>query len=232
MTPEERHARLDSLSRQIERHPGIPHARALLRYKLTRDILAGNGDTLKRVLLDIEGGIACPPSDLATMKQRLTSLDSLLMAQLHNWVAGAHTVVDHMRNMMNDEALVRPEHLARYQAKVDVLSATPIAKLVKGMRNYILHRELPGVAHSINLGTLAIQISLDWKGMSEGKWPRVVRDFMDARLPIVRLLPLVEEYETLVKEFHYWFVLDYNQEHGAALLDLERLQKEFRQVRG
>lgn len=63
--------------------------------------------------------------------------------RVHNFVAGALTLVEHTRIFMRENYGNTPT-LDRYQAKVDAdFKDQPLVRFVQDLRNYILHNGLP-----------------------------------------------------------------------------------------
>lgn len=151
---------------------------------------------------------------------------------LHNFLAAAMTLVDHTRIHVRDlYAGTNLEKLVHERIKVQFLDS-PLARFVKGLRNYSLHKELPLTsAHfhwqqdkefifSIKLVTARLR---EWDG-----WKGPARTYLDGLKGDPDLKTIIDDYAKLIIDFHNWFREEQRMLHKTAFEETNRLQEELR----
>jgi hypothetical protein len=130
---------------------------------------------------------------------------------LHNFLASATSLIDHTRRHIqlaySEESRVRIQYSAGVEAR---FASWEIAEVVKGLRNYTLHRQLPvarshlvwspdqGARAGVVLSRTAL---LEWDG-----WKPQAREFLaQASSDELSLDDIVREYSERVREFYDWF---------------------------
>jgi hypothetical protein len=160
--------------------------------------------------------------------------------RIHNFVAAALTLVEHtrifMRQHYSDTSI-----LDRYQAKVDAEFANePLVKFVQDLRNFMLHKGLPGSEMFLNFKsnpdlpngggvlTTGIRIRaaqlLTWDG-----WSVPARTFIEKAGEFVDIRAFAEAYTDNIVSFHDWLQDELDQFHLADLDELRALQNSMNQ---
>jgi hypothetical protein len=151
-----------------------------------------------------------------------------LSRALHNYLASAFTLIDHVRRIMrnrNDE--VATKHHERLDALPDVLELP----FVKNLRNYTLHQTLPVVRHELEIThpnhqamTMDSRIQLDvvsllkWKG-----WSAASKRFLAQCGDHVDLRPVIQKHGEAVLTLNAHLLNDLLEANKADLADLNRL---------
>ena len=127
---------------------------------------------------------------------------------LHNYVASAHTLVDHARHFYN-KYYSNNADMRDYQAMVKRLFIDePEPVFIKGLRNYTMHYGLPPISSKISFSPnsaehtvlLARAQLLEWD-----KWPPNARKWMEDQQSDIDLYKIVLTYKELYSKFYTWF---------------------------
>jgi len=158
---------------------------------------------------------------------------------LHNFLAGAQSLVDHTRVFKNK--MYKGHRLKKvYQEKVDRdLKHSPIVCFVQDLRNYVLHKQLPIASAQLSLkgggGTITefdSTIKLDVNELREwDKWKPESRIYLDSLDDKVQIREVVEKYEGVIRAFYQWFGEQQTQVHRVEFDELSRLGTRYEQVR-
>lgn len=155
---------------------------------------------------------------------------------LHNFLAGASTLMDHTRVLIN-ELYVGKEFRAEYQKKVDeVFAGSSIAGFVKRLRNWQTHCGLVPLLWQATLDdaasekiTLSVQLSLEALRAWDG-WDKRAKEFLAAARPPLRLCNVVQEYHDLVKQFYSWLESRMLEIHRTAFDERTALLERYRDL--
>ena len=158
---------------------------------------------------------------------------------LHNFLAGAQSLVDHTRVFKNK--MYKGHRFKKvYQEKVDRdLSHSPIVCFVQDLRNYVLHKQLPIASATLSFkgegGTITefdSTVKLDVNELRAwNKWKPESRAYLDSLDDKVQIRELVEKYEGAIKAFYQWFGEQQAQVHHSEFAELSRLETRYEQVR-
>jgi hypothetical protein len=134
-------------------------------------------------------------------RTRLEGFIDEVTRRLHNFLAGAKTLVDHTRVLKNK---MYKDHRFKkvYQEKVDRdLSCSPIVCFVQDLRNYVLHKQLPIASAELSLkgggGTITESdstIKLDVNELREwDEWKPESRMYLDSLDDKVQIREVIEK---------------------------------------
>jgi hypothetical protein len=157
---------------------------------------------------------------------------------LHNFLAGAQSLVEHTRVFKNK--MYKGHRFQKvYQEQVDRdLKHAPIVCFVQDLRNYVLHKQLPIASAQLNLtggeGTIAefdSTVRLDVTELREwDKWKPESRVYLDSLDDRVQIREVVEKYEDAIGAFYQWFGEQQSQVHRVEFDELSRLETRYEQV--
>jgi hypothetical protein len=159
---------------------------------------------------------------------------------LHNFLAGATTLVDHTRAFKND--VYKGKSFEKvYQAKVERdLRDSPIVSFVQDLRNYALHKQLPITSAEFsfasdegdnNIKDYDSTIKLDVNSLREwDRWRAKSRVYLDALDDKVKVKEVAEQYEAAIRSFYQWFGEQQNQLHRVEFEELSSLETQYSQV--
>jgi hypothetical protein len=158
---------------------------------------------------------------------------------LHNFLAGAKSLVDHTR-VFKDKMYKDHGFSKVYQEKIDRdLKHSPIVSFVQDLRNYVLHKQLPIASATLSFsgggGTIKEfdnTIKLDVNELREwDKWKPESRVYLDSLDDKVQIREIVDEYEDAIRAFYQWFGEQQAQVHRSEFAELSRLETRYDQVR-
>jgi hypothetical protein len=143
----------------------------------------------------------------------------------HNFVAGAKTLVDHTRNIATQ--LYENTHFWQvYQSEVDrCFTSNPVIQFVHGLRNYILHKDLPLTSASLSSSfETAVRINIvilrEWD-----RWKPVAREYLETCADNEKIENIASTYYKAILEFHEWFFNNQKKLHEQAFSETNALRQ-------
>jgi hypothetical protein len=159
------------------------------------------------------------------------AFNAALINALHNYCAGVGTLADHSRPLTQDWTGELAEEMV---ARKEQLLSNPEVTFVKDLRNFMLHRSLPFLGHTLRLGdvntdrpTNEMQIELSATELlrSDG-WTRPSKDFLAGYEEKVALLPIIEKHGQVVVEFNQWVIGALAEANREALAEANAIVAE------
>jgi len=151
-----------------------------------------------------------------------------VIQRLHNYVAATMTLVDHSRRLMRDRTGSLAEEFGTRKAS---LLQNPEVRFIQDLRNFMLHRSLPLLAHRLRLSggiseeargesemLLGTEDLLAWDG-----WSSASRGWIEARGADISLRPLIVQHSALVYEINYWLLDALTAENQAPLAEANEI---------
>lgn len=157
----------------------------------------------------------------------------LLTNRLLNYLAANGALIDHTRiatNSLDSDGTVMHEFEDRKKSVVAMESVG----FIKDLRNFVLHRNLPFLGHTIAFGpgadgggvamtasTIELSTSqlLDW-----GKWSSGSRDFLKSvGGEKLALLPLIEAHGAAMSQLHRWLINALEEEMSVFIAEMNDL---------
>ena len=147
--------------------------------------------------------------------------DFWLQAQrhLHNYLASATALRDHMRRLSNAET--DNEFKAKYRQKIEVIAKSPLASVVHDLRSYVQHNDVTPVGaimstKSGNANETYISLTcselLNWS-----RWKKSSRDYLLGAGKSLRLRDVLGPYQTMIAELSDWFLSELCRIHRQEL---------------
>jgi hypothetical protein len=155
----------------------------------------------------------------------------------HNFVAAALTLVEHTRIFMRDNYGDLPI-FGHYQSKVDAdFAHEPLAKFVKDLRNYMLHKGLPNSEMYLNFeskpdrpegGSIETGIHIRTAPLLEwDRWSLEARTYVESCGEFVDVRTFAEAYTDRTVAFYSWLQGELDQFHSTDLDELRALEETF-----
>ena len=205
-------ADLEEANRRITEHPAY---REYLEIRALERSIVGVLVPNLRELVGLLDAAATNP-DLAmeliqnvrepTVRERF---HAQLTQRLHNYLASAQSLVDHVRRLVRGR---QDPFLQQFERRKAELLANPEVPFMINLRNYMLHRTLPGFAHTLSVTEvntpnqrmeseveLGVAELLEWDG-----WTAPARKFLKAQGEVLRLRPVVKTHGKLLFELNTW----------------------------
>ncbi|MGA9315882.1 MAG: hypothetical protein WBV77_14785 [Solirubrobacteraceae bacterium] len=152
-------ARLDDAQRRLNEHPG--YREYIACEELARTVNA----ILVRNLDELLALLARPTWDQALAVELFQNMyrpdareayEAAVTQRLHNYVAGAATLVDHARRLMKGRTGTIAEEFEGRKAEV---IANPEVPFIKDLRNFVLHQAHPFLGHTVRIhGQLMVRL--------------------------------------------------------------------------
>jgi hypothetical protein len=162
---------------------------------------------------------------------------------VHNFVAAAHTLVEHTRVFMREHYATTPMQQVYLKKIKDDFTNLPLARFVQDLRNYILHRGLPASDYYFYADqdpdepeegqtfTMGIRYKtsdlLEWDG-----WKPPAREYLTSIGEHLDIHVFTDEYVQRVVNFHQWLDEELNNFHSDDLAQLRSLQSQLRNMMG
>jgi hypothetical protein len=218
------------LHEDILAHPGKKYLDALMTYSVSKNILAGNGVQLRKLLELLEDPKRALKLFSDDNHAPLRDLQSEVVRHFHNFLAAARTLVDHTRAIMNEE-IISEAHRSEYRLEVSrVFAADPLIGFMHELRNYTLHKSIPITSLQLSLHPTsgefdsAIHIDLDRMANWDG-WRPAGKAFIEANRPKIRMMVLIDSYEDKIRKFYEWFCLRFQKHYQGEMDGVLALQK-------
>ena len=222
----------DELQKKIKSHPGKPIFDALQVYGVSLNFLFGNCNQLRQLVCLLED--PKDPAKIMGIDQRthLQSLFDETNRHFHNFLTSVTTLVDHTRNLMGED-FVKLEHRQEYQNKVNALFANdPLAQFLKDLRNYITHYAVPHIGFAKRFGSILAntapgELYVDMDHLeTKFHWSSPSRKFIEMNQPKMRMLKLVDDYETKTRCFTDELMATFKKHRGLELDGVVALMQE------
>lgn len=221
-----------SLREAILAHPGKKYLDTLTTYSICKNILAGNGVQLRKLLELLEDSKRalhlCTPDE----RDQLRMLQSEVVRHLHNFLASARTLVDHTRAIMN-EPFISEAHRTEYREEVArVFGGDLLIGFMHELRNFALHRSIPITSLQLSLHPTsglfdsAVLVDLDQMADWEG-WRSAGKAFIGSHRPTIRIMILVDGYEGKIKGLSEWFCLQFQKHYEKEMGEVLAMQKQW-----
>jgi len=181
-------------------------------------------------LIEILEGVASG-SDLAVeMIENITSAQvgagvaSRFNRHLHNYVAGASSLIDHARRMTRD----RDDAVTReYEKRKAQVIVNPEIPFIVGLRNLSLHRSLPIIGYTLSMtqtGLERSEVELSVADLLDSdRWNGTMREYISAfgeRLPV---RPVVTRHHELVLDLNSWLINELQGANRVPLVEANEL---------
>ena len=218
---------------EIDESRGMAYLNQCKGRSFSLNIFVGNLQELKKCCKLIETpevGLRLMSSEHSVQAHRES------MRLFHNFLASAKSLVDHTRVFVED-AYAGTQVQASYKQRVaNTFSTDPLSKFVQDLRNYMVHKGLPGCQMSID----ANNIGRDGKGVVEttvslkkadlmtwDRWHPLSRDYLENAPGQIKLSALAASYGDKVLSFYNWFDSALNEFHAQDLNELKDLQERY-----
>jgi hypothetical protein len=172
-------------------------------------------------------------------RAKLESFIDEVTRRLHNFLAGAKTLVDHTRVFKNEMYKGHRFEKVYLEKLHRDLSRSPVVRFVQDLRNYVLHKQLPIASAELSFkrgegtsmefdSTIKLDVNKlrEWDG-----WKPESRVYLDTLDDKVQIREVVEKYEAAIRSFYQWFGEQQEQLHRVEFDELSELETQYEQVR-
>ncbi len=159
---------------------------------------------------------------------------------LFNYLAATHARVEHMRRLTRYLWTGFADSERDYnRLVVETFAESPVHLWMIGLRNYMLHHELPFISGRVSVGTNGISVSISLNTaelVNRHDWTILARRYMDEHAPAVNVSDAVREYSHMVAEFDEGVAARYRKDHAQDLAEYRSAKREneatFRRLTG
>ena len=163
-------------------------------------------------------------------RNRLDLFMNDVIRLFHNYLAGAATLLDHIRTLQG-EPYVGADFSDEYRTRWDQQFAdSSLPQFVEDLLAHMLHQGLPLAVAELNFGRgsgveVNSAIKLDAIKLGEWeRWSKKGREYLSTLDDKVRLDDIAREHAAVVAGFYQWFVARQTEANQQALEELEELE--------
>lgn len=154
------------------------------------------------------------------------------MRLLHNFLAAAFTLVDHTRIVARELYCGVAFHQEYQERIAGDFGAFEIARFMKGLRNWMVHRGLLPIClrtAALSPDKIEATIILDVGELKKwGDWDTLSRKYLDNAPSHLLLRNVVTLYHDRVQEFYHWLQRRMDELHAKDMEEWASLQRELR----
>jgi hypothetical protein len=223
--------KLREAERRIAEHPGYrEHLKIEALNRSLNSVFIPNWKELL-ALLDAAATNEMLATELVQNVRKPTirdRFDAALTQRLHNYLAGAQSLVDHVRRLMRNRSGSIAEEFTRRKQE---LLQNPEVPFMEDFRNFVLHRELPYISHSISMGRIGTALRMTksevelgvWQLLKWEKWKPLAREFLKAQGNVLILRPVIKKHGQLMIGLNGWLHNELAKANKQALIEVNKL---------
>jgi len=199
-------AEMRQVSDELEAMPEYRRLSVIRQFSTSVALFDANARELKNLVTNAEAAAI----ELWRVENRpkLQALQMELMRFVHNFVASAFTLVDHARrfyseNYKSDARFPDYEERVRHDFGED-----PLSQFVQGLRNYVLHKELPDLVTAMSYEQGRDVRHRHYWRLAELKtfdrWNASAKRFLAEAKADIDIGEIIELYTAKVRTFYKW----------------------------
>lgn len=229
--PDDLSDRLKDAERRISEHPGYKaHAANSALLMTINGVFVPNWHELLPLLEQASSNVGLA-FELVQNVHRPDVRDQFqaqMTQRLHNYLASAMTLVDHVRRIMagRDDSISQ-----EFERRKKDMVANLEVPFMQDLRNFTVHRTLPLLAHRVSMTNLnspderfesEVELSvshlLEWD-----RWSVATRRFLTDQSEVIVLRPIVRTHGQLVLQLNSWLYDELGRANAQALVEVNRL---------
>jgi DNA polymerase III alpha subunit (gram-positive type) len=222
---------LQELDREIEVSEGYRFYNRMSLLEKSYFVFDVNYLNLKHILNEFEQPMVFLKLWEEKNRNRFDLFINDVIRLLHNYLAGARTLLDHIRMLQDDmfrEIDFSDEYRTRWNQQ---FGGSALPQFVEDLLIYMLHKGVPFALAELSFDRLgsgvevdsAIRLDTSKLGEWDG-WSEKGREYLDTLDYKVRLDDIVKEHAANLAAFHQWFVTRQSELHQEAAKELEELK--------
>jgi hypothetical protein len=155
-----------------------------------------------------------------------------LTRRLHNFTASAASLLNHTERLYKRH-YKKKGLFPEYETKLKTHFAWPVARFVEGLRDYMAHFRLPGIALETRILDFGIermshQLTIPKKSLLEYRWEPDVKKFIETYADkSIDIWHAVDNYHRHVLKFYEWFATKQREIHRKEYAMVSRAQEEL-----
>jgi hypothetical protein len=226
---------LQQLKREIEASDGYRLRNRMNLLERSYFVFDTNYLNLKHILNEFEQPMVFIKLWEEKTRNRFDLFISDVIRLFHNYLAGANTLLYHIRTL-HEEFSLRDDLTDEYQSRWnEQFGYRALPNFLEDLLSYVLYEGLPFALAELNFGRVGVgmevssAIRLDTRRLGEwGRWSEKGREYLNSLDDKAKFEGIVNEHAATVVDFYQWFVARQSELQGEALEEL----KEFESKRG
>lgn len=230
--PDEHQRALRESEATLATHPAVREFHDVLALRRILDVWHLNWGELTRLLEAVATTEQLGMELVQNLRAPLVrdATHQVTTQRLHNYVAGTMSVVDHVRRLMKGRSGTTADEYERRRVEV---TADNIIPFVQDLRNFILHRTVPGFAARVSLGdgeqqpAMRTELGLDRSQLLEwGGWKARSRAFLSGQADLLELRPIIARHGQLIGGLNGWLLTRLAKDNEPGLQEANILVAE------
>jgi hypothetical protein len=230
--------KLKELDQKLEASEGYRIYTKVDFLKKSYFVFDGNYLTLKHVLDEFEQPMTFLKLWDQTNHDRLDLFMSDIIRLFHNYLAGAGTLLDHVRAFKED-VYQGTSFADEYQRRVEhQVENSSLHHFVQDLRKYMMHKGFPFALAELKLGSVSggvevhSAIRLDVAELRNWEeWSDEGHEHLNTLGNKAKLDDIVSEHASIVADLYNWFLKKQSELHQKAFEELAELQGEREHLR-
>lgn len=155
----------------------------------------------------------------------------MLDQRLHNYLASAAALVDHTRRLFGRYS--GTPVATEYEHRKEAVARVPVVGFVKDLRNFLLHRRIPFVGHTVKIipgpgGGIRATMEVSVRGLTDWSgWRGPAKAYLRTSGDTIRLSTVPVEYDAQIDALYDWVFAQFGPLHGADIDHLNTLIDEY-----
>jgi hypothetical protein len=216
---------------------GMSYLKNQRSHKFSFNIFVGNLNELRKVLVIIENPKML--SKIMSDKNRETLGESVhmeLMRHLHNFLAGAKSLIEHTRVFLKQHYDGTNIKSVLEQKVKNEFSEDPLSRFIQDLRNYMLHKGPLNTTLSMTYQKIAEPNQ--FKGGSKAylkksellawsRWSKQAKNYLNNSPDQLQISSFCDEYAQKVLSLYTWFYKELYSHHENDYKDLVQLHNKL-----
>jgi len=225
-------SKLQELNREIESSHGYRLRNKISLLKGTYFVFDTNYLNLKHTLNEFEQPMVFLKLWEEKSRERLDLFINDVTRLFHNYLAGAMTLLDHVRRLYNDVSWgtdFSKEYQARWERQFGERS---LPVFLEELLSYLLYEGFPFTLAELNFGKvgggmeISSAIRLDVRRLGEWeRWSKKGSEHLNSLEDKAKFEYVINEHAASITDFYQWFLLRFSELNQEAFEELEGLEK-------
>lgn len=228
---------LQELDREIAASEGYQLYNKMSLLKKSYFVFDVNYLNLKHILEEFEQPMLFQKLWEESNRDRLDMFMNDVIRLFHNYLAGAATLLEHIRALQGDAYLgadFSDEYKTRWEQQ---FAESSLPQFVEDLLAHMLQQGLPLAIAELNFGRgsgveVNSAVKLDAVKLGEWqRWSKKGREYLSTLDDKVRLDDIVRDHAAVIADFYQWFVTRQTESQQEATQELKELEDKRRNLR-
>lgn len=216
---------------QYSEHPGTIAAREWSNFELIwHDIYWGNCKMLDAICENHKTDSDSIVNIMSAKRDGRDDRFGIIATVLYNFVSASSTLTDHARRLTNhqtDKKLIQ-----EYKQRVKVLDGIGYIHVVKNLRNYFVHYDVPPFQIQVDIDVINGNEELNYNLVISDQllawdgWSSTARTYLESLGKKIIVQDLVNAHREDIDTLYDWLGKEYHAVHSSAISEANRLAAE------